>query len=485
MDELDLDAGGTVTKQEFVDAYILKHQQLLDEQTEIQEEMEDLELKFKMVNENKFRTESGFYQSRARLQNIYKVVVVEARNLEIADVLTGTSDPYAVLNYAGQVTKTTTKKTNLNPLWREAFEFDKVSKNDRMEVTVYDHDAYARDDIIGQIDIDMSKYPPDGKSYDQWFHLMDDDNKQLGSKIRLIIQHITHGMHDFEKEQKLIDKQMRAKEIELQAVNEMIELTEKPFAVFEIEKREKRMDEDITKTLAVNKGERRISDRLSQLTENTPWIPIMLGAVAIYLFFTLLACFFRPAFWDICNICFAFFLLVIPLLSTQSLYRYLTLSIFLSIIFDIFFLIIQTSDWWADQGWDSAIEQGLRRFSIVITVILIFVKLLIFVMFWHTSVQYYTIIDPIKQSEIMIRRYYRPRYDPYYNDPYARNYGGQRGYDRGYGRGYDRGGRGRYNNFVPHEETKYADMDLYEGKYDSRGRTEDTQPEGTARIKGG
>ena len=179
--------------------------------------------------------ESGFHASNRRIQNIYKVVVVEARNLEVADILTGTSDPYVVLSYSGQVSKTTIKKTNLNPIWKESFEFEKTGGKDVLELTVYDHDAYARDDIIGQYDIQMSEFPPDGKTYDQWFYLYENEEK-LNSKIRLMIQHITHGMSNFDEEIKTIDDQVRDKEIELEAVKDMIEITEKPFALFEIEK---------------------------------------------------------------------------------------------------------------------------------------------------------------------------------------------------------------------------------------------------------
>ena len=71
-------------------------------------------------------------------------------------------------------------------------------------------------------------------------------------------------------------------------------------------------------------------------------------------------------------------------------------------------------------------------------------------MFWHTSVQYYTIIDPVKQRERMARLYYNPKYDresQYYQDRY--------GNDPHNGAYY--GGHGRYRPYVPHERTRYGD----------------------------
>jgi len=226
--------------------------------------------------------------------------VVEARNLEVADMLTGTSDPYTVLNYGGQVVKTTIKKTNLNPIWKESFEFERTGGSNVLELSVYDYDAYTRDDVIGEVDIQLEDYPPNGQIYDKWFHL-NDGKEQLNSKIRLFIQHITHGTHDFEKETDTINQQFIAKEKELEGVKDMIELTEKPFAMFQIEKREQQMETKIGKTLAPQHGERQISEKLLKLTSRAPWIPIMLGGIVVYIVFTLLACLFRPAFWDLCN----------------------------------------------------------------------------------------------------------------------------------------------------------------------------------------
>lgn len=297
MDELDLDGSGEVGKQEFIDAYIMKHQALVDEKYNIQEEIKDLETKFIMLEE---REDRQHFQGvrRERLQNIYKVVVVEARNLAVADIMTGTSDPYVVLSYLGQVSKTTIKKTNLNPIWKESFEFD-VARGGKsvLEVTVYDYDALSKDDIVGIVDIDMSQFPPNGVPHDMWFSITDEDKEKSGD-LRLIIQHISHGVHDYKQEKQQISDQLDAKEIELQAVEDMLEMTEKPFALFDIEKREKAMEQDVAGTLAPRSGERRISDRLHKLTEKAPWVTILLFFMFIYTFLTVICCFYRPDFLD-------------------------------------------------------------------------------------------------------------------------------------------------------------------------------------------
>lgn len=79
-------------------------------------------------------------------------------------------------------------------------------------------------------------------------------------------------------------------------------------------------------------------------------------------------------------------------------------SIGLSIIYDFIFLFIAIPAWWQDQKWDGQIEQGLRQFSIVMTGVLIIVKILLFIIYWHTSVQYYDLVEPIKERIRYLRR---------------------------------------------------------------------------------
>lgn len=85
-------------------------------------------------------------------------------------------------------------------------------------------------------------------------------------------------------------------------------------------------------------------------------------------------------------------------------------------------------------------------------------------LFWHTSVQFYKLIDPIIREQAIIRRNYR-----YNNENY---YGGYN--DRGHG-GRSRRGRG----YVLHEEANYGDIDMYNGRFTKndaeKGRKKNTE----------
>jgi len=302
--ELDLDGSGTIHKREFVDAFLKKHHELEDQKYFIEEDIDDLELKYKVLDE-RVNGRGPYNVNNKGIDNL-KVVVVEARNLQVADTMTGSSDPYIVINLSGQVSKTTTIPVNLNPIWKETYMFVKRHTDRVLEITVYDEDDFTQDDIIGMVDIDISKLK-EGKIYDMWYELKEsEDDVQEGvnpnaSKLRLMIQYLVHSPPDFERERDEITEMIEARQIQLEATKEMIEMLEKPFAVFQIEKREKMMENAVSKASAPGTGEKKISDRLARMTSRAPWTIVLLIFIFMYIFFSLLACFQRPVFWDLTN----------------------------------------------------------------------------------------------------------------------------------------------------------------------------------------
>jgi predicted nucleic acid-binding Zn-ribbon protein len=322
MKELDLDGSGTIHKREFVNAFLKKHHDLEDQKYFIKEDIDDLELKYRVLEERVNGVNYGrIYKSYNRGVDQLKVVVVEARNLPSADAMTGSSDPYVVLHLNGQVCKTKTINVNLNPLWKESFMFMKRSTDKVLEITVYDEDAFTKDDILGMVDIDITKLR-ESKIYDKWFVLKekqdspilrrrdssDSDvnpppknskegrksNKDLYEltynlpKLRLIIQYLVHAPPDYKKELEDISELLERRQIELDAVNDMIEMLEKPFAIFQIEKREKDMEHAIDKASGVGTGEGKISKRLERMSTKVSWPILLLVFTLVYMFFTLL-----------------------------------------------------------------------------------------------------------------------------------------------------------------------------------------------------
>lgn len=286
MDELDSDSSGNVTKKEFVDSIIRKHQELLVQKQKLKEELVDVDIKREII----YSRQAG-YSGAGRAYDIrtsiLKIVVVEARGLTPADMLTGASDPYVIISHNSLVCKTTTKKTTLDPLWKESFSFyGAINKTSILQVTVYDYDALTQDDIIGIVDIRVGEIPENGHIYDIWFDLVSEDGKEDAGRIRLIIQRILQGPPNYQKEMEEVGRLYAIITYSLEKIEEMIEALEKPFAMFEIEKKEKAMEDHVGEKFSPGSGERKFSQKMYELSKKTSWHMILLLCISIYTFFT-------------------------------------------------------------------------------------------------------------------------------------------------------------------------------------------------------
>lgn len=72
--------------------------------------------------------------------------------------ITGKSDPYCVLKFAGQTQKSNFIKQELNPVWNEVFTFDVETGKELMVVEIYDKDDFGTDDFEGRIEFDLDDY---------------------------------------------------------------------------------------------------------------------------------------------------------------------------------------------------------------------------------------------------------------------------------------------------------------------------------------
>ena len=117
--------------------------------------------------------------------------------------------------------------------------------------------------------------------------------------------------------------------------------------------------------------------------------------------------------------------------APRPLFRFFYILLLLTLVNDILFYIFRTPPLWGEESYDTKMERNLRRFSIVMSIILSIYKLILIVLFWHSHVNFYELIQPIKeqmfrQEKINRRRMYdrfnrrnRMRYNP--NDPYDMN----------------------------------------------------------------
>ncbi|XP_010540029.1 PREDICTED: protein C2-DOMAIN ABA-RELATED 3 [Tarenaya hassleriana] len=90
------------------------------------------------------------------LMGLLRVRVKCGVNLAVRDVRS--SDPYVVLRVGRQKLKTRVVKKDVNPEWNEDLTFTITDPNLPVQLTVYDHDLFSKDDKMGDAEIDIGPY---------------------------------------------------------------------------------------------------------------------------------------------------------------------------------------------------------------------------------------------------------------------------------------------------------------------------------------
>lgn len=118
---------------------------------------------------------------QATTGRILKISVAEGKNLAAKDK-SGKSDPYVLLQYGKAVRKTKTIPQNLNPIWKQTFEFVEIGGGEYLKLKCYDADLLI-DDILGSARVNLEGLEDD-KLRDIWVPL---ENTDTG-EIRLVIK---------------------------------------------------------------------------------------------------------------------------------------------------------------------------------------------------------------------------------------------------------------------------------------------------------
>lgn len=77
---------------------------------------------------------------------------------------------------------------------------------------------------------------------------------------------------------------------------------------------------------------------------------------------------------------------------TQHTFRMLVLGIFISVIYDLFWFSINASAYNQDQASDGGMERKLRIFTLYMSYISFFVRMIMGLIFWKDSLDFDTIM---------------------------------------------------------------------------------------------
>ncbi|KAI3443276.1 C2 domain-containing protein [Psidium guajava] len=90
------------------------------------------------------------------LLGLLRIRIKRGVNLAVRDVRS--SDPYVVVKMAKQKLKTRVIKKDVNPEWNEDLTLSVSDPSIPIELTVYDHDTFSKDDKMGDAEFDIRPF---------------------------------------------------------------------------------------------------------------------------------------------------------------------------------------------------------------------------------------------------------------------------------------------------------------------------------------
>ncbi|XP_052180836.1 protein C2-DOMAIN ABA-RELATED 4-like [Diospyros lotus] len=94
--------------------------------------------------------------SMDNLLGLLRIRVKRGINLAVRDVRT--SDPYIVVKMGKQKLRTRVIKKDVNPEWNEDLTLSISDPNVPINLTVYDHDTFSKDDKMGDAEFDIKSF---------------------------------------------------------------------------------------------------------------------------------------------------------------------------------------------------------------------------------------------------------------------------------------------------------------------------------------
>lgn len=113
----------------------------------------------------------------------------------------------------------------------------------------------------------------------------------------------------------------------------------------------------------------------------------------VFLIVTLLVHFSKADFVNLTVATVAIYLLTNANDAQQKHFRYLVAGTILSFVYDLLWLILRGGDLAGDDEEDGGVEAGIRKFTLIMTIIGLVFKVIMTFVYWMASMRFEDIID--------------------------------------------------------------------------------------------
>ena len=123
------------------------------------------------------------------------------------------------------------------------------------------------------------------------------------------------------------------------------------------------------------------------------WAKMTFVMTLIFLVSTMLVHFYKADFVNLTVVTVSIFLLHNADKLSAGWFRLLVAGIILSIGYDITWFVLRSWEMEADEDGDGGVEKTIRRFSLIMAIISLILKVVMSVVFWMASIKYEDVKD--------------------------------------------------------------------------------------------
>jgi hypothetical protein len=132
-----------------------------------------------------------------------------------------------------------------------------------------------------------------------------------------------------------------------------------------------------------------------------PWLAVSYVAVCVQLFLSILTQYQRKDFMTVTACALALMLLTMPNIARRKEFRMVVLLIFVSIVYDVLWFMINND---VDDDDDGGVEKGVKRFARNISYISFVWKIIFGIIFWKVSLDYLAIVKQTQTTTPFSKR---------------------------------------------------------------------------------
>ncbi|CAG9310002.1 unnamed protein product [Blepharisma stoltei] len=312
-------------------------------------------------------------------QNVLTVTVKKAEGLK-AGGLTGNRAPLVRVSCENQEITTQPVPNPSNPTWNETFSFYVTQGTEDISVEVFDTDRGNPTTFLGEVAV------PFNALFDQQLHedTLELRGKKPGDRISGTIQLALQWIHNLPLYLEGIIKQFE------DIINE--DKTE----LLEMEKYYNELHSALGKNIGPDwlllnpkfkEAELQFSAKMDEFKEKTlgkiKWSFATQMSTYLLLLFSVLIMFLRPDFFNLTIGILALYYYYTGVGSGPK-YKIIFLAILASEVYDLIWLYLNMSNWVSGTGDGS---DGVKRFTVAVSVINLFCKLVFGAIFWKNSIE--------------------------------------------------------------------------------------------------